>query len=293
VIEETKKPLVSVIMPCYKMGQFIGEALESIGKQTYTNWEVIAVDDFGPEDGTKEAVEVFAKQFPNQRVIYHRHETNGGVSAARNTAIGLARGEYLAFLDPDDWWEIRYLEMQMLAFKGNDGLAVVYTGTSKVDASGRFLEEWTPPQSYDLSLPKGVFLGNYINPSAAVATKESVVKVGCFDTTPELQHVEDWDLWIKLALSGYIFKRSSAPLVNYRQHEGAAGSDLEKLRQRTLALMYQHASNPVFFKVFLDRLHFLEKELMSSYQSYRNLLDAHKKTFDRRIKSFLKQLIKK
>lgn len=171
------------------MGQFIGEALESVGKQTYTNWEVLAVDDCGPEDGTREAVESFAKKYPSHRVIYHQHETNGGVSAARNTAIGLARGEYLAFLDPDDWWEIDYVEMQMLAFKGNDGLAVAYTGTSKVDASGRFLEEWTPPQSYDLSLPKGVFLGNYINPSAAVATKESVVKVGCFDTTPALQHV--------------------------------------------------------------------------------------------------------
>ena len=66
--EESKHPLVSVIMPCYKMGRFIGEALESVGKQTYTNWEVIAVDDCGPEDGTRKAVEFFAKQFPNNRI---------------------------------------------------------------------------------------------------------------------------------------------------------------------------------------------------------------------------------
>ena len=58
-------------MPCYKMGRFIGEALESVGKQTYTNWEVLAVDDCGPEDGTREAVEGFAKQFPNNGIIYH------------------------------------------------------------------------------------------------------------------------------------------------------------------------------------------------------------------------------
>ena len=293
MIEETKKPLVSVIMPCYKMGRFIGEALESVGKQTYPNWEVIAVDDCGPEDGTREAVEDFAKKFPAHRIIYHRHEKNGGVSAARNTAIGMAQGEYLAFLDPDDWWNRDYLEKQILAFEKVSQVAVVYTGTSKVDEKGAFLEEWCPPESFVNAMPESVFLGNYINPSATVATKDSVTKVGGFDTTSELQHVEDWDLWIKLALSGYLFNRSSAPLVNYRQHEGAAGSDLEKLRQRTLALMYKHASNPVFFKVFLDRLHFLEKELMSSYHSYRNLLDAHKKTFDRRIKSFLKQLIKK
>ena len=95
-MKNSNHPLVSVIMPCYKMGRFIGEALESVGKQTYTNWEVIAVDDCGPEDGTREALEFFAKQFPNNQIIYHRHEKNGGVSAARNMAIELSRGQYLA-----------------------------------------------------------------------------------------------------------------------------------------------------------------------------------------------------
>jgi glycosyltransferase involved in cell wall biosynthesis len=67
-----------VILPCYKTGQFIGEALESVGVQTYTNWEVIAVDDCGPEDGTRGAVEAFAAKFPDHRILYHRHKLNAG-----------------------------------------------------------------------------------------------------------------------------------------------------------------------------------------------------------------------
>ena len=70
--------LVSVIIPCYKMGGYIAEALESIGKQTYENWEVIAVDDCGPEDGTREIVESFAADQPQHRVEYIRHKENGG-----------------------------------------------------------------------------------------------------------------------------------------------------------------------------------------------------------------------
>ena len=290
MIEETKKPLVSVIMPCYKMGRFIGEALESVGKQTYTNWEVIAVDDCGPEDGTRKAVEFFAEQFPNNRIIYHRHEKNGGVSAARNTAIGMALGEYLAFLDPDDWWNGDYLGKQILVFGNGVKTAVVYTGTSKVDEKGDFMEEWCPPESFVNAMPESVFLGNYINPSATVATKESVTKVGGFDITPELQHVEDWDLWIKLALSGYKFQRSEAPLVNYRQHAGAAGADRVKLKQRTFALMCKHGANPIFMRVLLERWRKVEEELAEAHKSYRGLVAAHNATFDRRLKNALRSL---
>ena len=96
MIEETKKPLVSVIIPCYKTGRFIGEALESVGKQSYLNWEVLAVDDCGPEDGTREAVKAFAANHPDQRVEYIRHDCNRGVSAARNTGIRAARGSVVA-----------------------------------------------------------------------------------------------------------------------------------------------------------------------------------------------------
>ncbi|MBK6882611.1 MAG: glycosyltransferase family 2 protein [Flavobacteriales bacterium] len=78
-------------MPAYQVGAFIGEALHSIAVQTHTTWEVIVVDDHAPDDGTRAIVEAFARE-RTQQVRYLRHERNQGVSAARNTAIGVARG---------------------------------------------------------------------------------------------------------------------------------------------------------------------------------------------------------
>ena len=97
-------PAFSIIIPAYKMGRFIGEALASVGVQSCRDWEVIVVEDCGPEDGTEAIVRDFAKAHPNHRVEFIRHERNTGVSGARNTAIAAARGDFLAFLDPDNYW---------------------------------------------------------------------------------------------------------------------------------------------------------------------------------------------
>ncbi len=173
---ETKEPLVSVIMPCYKMGRFIGDALKSVGKQTYTNWEVIAVDDCGPEDGTKEAVEAFAKQFSNRRVLYHRHEKNGGVSAARNTAIGMAQGEYMAFLDPDDWWVSDYINEQVMILLSEKG-ATCFCSNILADEKGKAISIRTPTQFFLDNLPASLVYQNYLHPAveAAILSNPPVV----------------------------------------------------------------------------------------------------------------------
>ena len=74
------------------MGRFIGDALNSVSKQTYDNWEVIVVDDCGPEDGTREVVDSFAEMHGQHRIEYITHAKNLGVSAARNSGIDVAKG---------------------------------------------------------------------------------------------------------------------------------------------------------------------------------------------------------
>src|SRR3954464_6313135 len=108
--------LVSVVMPCYRMGAYVRDALSSVDAQTYPRWELIAVDDCGPADGTREAVQAFIANHPDRRVEYIRHEVNGGVGAARNTAIAAARGEFVAFLDPDDVWFPEHLATALREF---------------------------------------------------------------------------------------------------------------------------------------------------------------------------------
>lgn len=110
-------PLISVIIPVYNRDRYLAEAIESILAQTYPAIELIVVDD-GSSDRTAEV----AQSYP---VIYH-YQINGGISAARNAGIGLATGEFLAFLDSDDIWVTDKLSKQMAAFESDPNLEAVF-----------------------------------------------------------------------------------------------------------------------------------------------------------------------
>lgn len=238
----------SIIMPCYAMGRFMPCALRSISEQSYRNWELVAVDDAGPEDGTRGLVEEFRSQHLEQRVVYLRHSTNKGVSAARNTAIENSRGSYLAFLDPDDFWSKDYL-CRMIGELENKA-DVVYTAKTICNEQGIPTGSVDAPTLQELEdFPISLHFRNYINPSCAVLRKSCLPELRAFDEAPEMQHHEDWDLWLRLAHEcgakySYV---SSGAVSYYRRHPGAAtGSGWEKFIQRRCALWKKHASNPLF-----------------------------------------------
>ena len=239
---EQIKNLVSVIMPCYKMGRFIGEALESVGKQTYTNWEVIAVDDCGPEDGTKEAVEAFAKQFPNHRVIYHRHEKNGGVSAARNTAIGMAHGEYLAFLDPDDYYFPSKLEEAVSVLHANREVFLVHSSAFQKNTQSQSPKEdqigfklFDKSLSYRLSESENYLQRNWIC-NSTVVVRRLAFQVIRFPEKMLFQY-EDWVVWMLISRAG-LFHYNNTPQTCYRLHsESATAGILSNERNEFFATM--------------------------------------------------------
>lgn len=111
---ETK--LISVIMPTYNCGKFIKESIESVQNQTYCNWELIIVDDCSTDD-TKVIVQSYIKS--DKRIKYYRFEVNQGAAKARNKAMELANGNYIAFLDSDDLWKKEKLEKQLKFMKKN------------------------------------------------------------------------------------------------------------------------------------------------------------------------------
>ena len=102
--------LVSIITPTWNCGRFIVETIESVQSQTYSHWEMIIVDDCS-SDNTKEIVERYQKT--DDRIKYHCLEKNSGAAVARNTALRLAKGKWIAFLDSDDIWEPEKLEKQI------------------------------------------------------------------------------------------------------------------------------------------------------------------------------------
>ena len=122
-------PLVSVIMPAYNSERYITDAIESVVQQTYTNWELIVIDD-GSSDGTVRRIEEQAAR--DLRIRFYKNEKNIGVSETRNRAISLANGEWVAFLDSDDIWMAEKLEKQLLFMK-KKGYFFSYTNYEEID----------------------------------------------------------------------------------------------------------------------------------------------------------------
>lgn len=125
--------LVSIIMPSWNTGRFIGESIQSVLEQTYQNWELIIVDDCST-DNTDEVV----ASFGDARIRYLHNERNSGAALTRNYALREARGEWIAFLDSDDLWEPEKLEHQ-IKFMVDNGYSLSYTEYEKIDEASQTL----------------------------------------------------------------------------------------------------------------------------------------------------------
>lgn len=123
--------LVSIIMPSWNTGRFIGESIQSVLNQTYKNWELIIVDDCST-DNTDEIV----ASFDDERIRYFRNDKNSGAALTRNKAMREARGEWIAFLDSDDLWAPEKLEKQ-LSFMKENGYTFSFTEYEKIDEESK------------------------------------------------------------------------------------------------------------------------------------------------------------
>ena len=199
--------LVSVIIPTFNYGHFIIEAIESVLAQTYTNYEIIVVDD-GSRDGTEERLRLYLG-----RIVYI-HQENQGLSTARNTGIAAARGDWVAFLDSDDMWHPQKLEVQMAYIAANpnvDLLASAHDSSSEpsqdpVNVSSRIIKH--------ISL-KDILKKSRFGPSGVIARRICFEEIGGFDQT--LRSAEDRDMWIRFAKQGRVELLSSV-LWWYRVH---------------------------------------------------------------------------
>jgi glycosyltransferase involved in cell wall biosynthesis len=261
--------LVSVIMPSFKMGQFIGEALESVGAQTYPHWEVIVVDDAGPDDGTRAAVEAFAAKHPRHRVEYIRHQVNRGVSAARNTAIKAAKGEWLAFLDPDDLWKPEHVLTGLVCLQEQPEVCVTSASVQALrEGREEQFEQWIHRGWTRERFPISMGCENFIVISSTLARKVSVDAVGGFCEDKEIQHIEDYDLWVRLILAGMQFTFIEKVTCCYRIHGGGASFDPRRMDALRARLMSRHAG------FFLDAQGRLTAYLATKMQSQDKLMGS-------------------
>lgn len=201
-------PKVSVIMPCYNLGQYLDEAVESVLAQTCQNFEIVIVNDGSTDVETNALLADYRR--PKTRVI---HAAHGGVSAARNLAIAQSTGSYLCALDADDRLEPTYFEKAVSILDAEPETTFV---SSWLRTFGDEDWEWKPERC---DLPTVLWEDTIL--TASLVRREAVVAVGGYDTQMPLQGLEDWDLWLTLTERGYHGVILREVLFNYRRRAGS------------------------------------------------------------------------
>jgi len=198
--------LVSIITPTYNCGKFIAETIGSILVQTYTNWEMVIVDDCST-DNTKEIVQAYLDKDP--RIKYYCLKENSGAAVARTTAMNLANGEFIAFCDSDDLWIPDKLEKQ-LKFMKETGHVFTCTAYEQIDEKGNSLSRILKPKEkcdYNrllLDCPVGNSTVMY-----------NVGVMGKFEV-PNIRKRNDDALWLKMLKNEHYIWGMDLVLMKYR-----------------------------------------------------------------------------
>jgi len=218
-------PAVSVIMPAYNVEPYVGEAVRSVLAQTFTDLEVIVVDD-GSTDGTADVVVAAAHGDPRVRLV---RQPNRGLAGARNTAMRMARAAVFALLDSDDLWEPDFLAAQMAILDRRPDVDVV-TGNGWMLGGAQHGDLARPHPDYRPEPDLATILGDERAVFIMSVFRRRVYEVvGCFDEN--LRTNEDYDYWLRAALSGCRFARNDRPLGHYRiRGDSLSASEMRMLR---------------------------------------------------------------
>lgn len=210
--------LVSIIMPAYNCGNYIGVTIDSVLAQTYKNWEIIIIDDCST-DNTKKIVKDYMLKDP--RVKYYKLNQNSGAAIARNKAIDLAEGKYMAFLDSDDVWFPEKLTKQ-ITFMKKYGYNFTCTSYTKIDESGNYLNRTIKAQGkrdYD-----GVLKTCPGNSTVIYSAKN----LGKFKI-PNIKKRNDYVMWLQVIKKEKYLYGLEEPLSSHRIRNDAISSNKSSL----------------------------------------------------------------
>ena len=207
---------VSIITPMYNSEAYISETINSVLNQTYTNWELILIDDFS-SDKTLEMMQPFTSKNPNIKLF--KNESNQGAAISRNKGIEIAQGDYITFLDADDLWLPEKLEKQ-LAFMQKENCDVCFTSYNLINEKGKLLNK-TVKALKELSYNK-LLKSNYIGNLTGTYNAKTLGKI----YAPNLRKRQDWLLWLAaIKKSKKPAKGIQEPLAYYRVRKDSMSSN--------------------------------------------------------------------
>lgn len=201
---ENKRPKVSVIVTTYNREKYLKETIQSILNQTFTDFELIVVDNFSNYNFFE-----IIESFNDSRIKAFQNQNNGIIAINRNFGLKNATGEYVAFCDDDDTWATQKLEKQIEVIKEHDKL-IVCSNVIYIDKESCFIKT-IRKKSY--KNPFQIYVNNIITLSSVLVNNTDLL---VFDESSLFKAIEDCGLWTKLIHNGYNVFNMNEPLVNYR-----------------------------------------------------------------------------
>lgn len=222
------KQSVSVVMPAYNAANYIRRTIQSLQAQTYTDWELVVVDDCS-KDATREVVAGFAEEDSRIRLL-SLDKNFGGPGGPRNVGIQNASYEFIAFLDADDIWHPKKLEIQVPILIDRD---VGIVCSQIIDFYDESTISFQDPYAFRTKVVSSISqrLRNQV-PTSSVLVKRELALAHPFNEDSSYRAVEDYDTWLRILAEGSKCIKVLSPLVHYRKVEGQiSGSKFEMLKK--------------------------------------------------------------
>lgn len=231
-------PMVSVVIPAYNAAEYIGETLESVLAQSFSDFEVIIVNN-GSTDQTLDVL----GEFTDERVQVISQEGTGGPAGPRNRAIREARGEYIAFLDADDCWHGEKLERQLTFFRDHSECALVATQFVRIDENSVIISDDVLPVAIPEPNPGDWFerlcQGSFFANSGVMVRRSVITDLGGLDEHPWKTGTEDYDLWLRIARK-FPVGICKGEMLRYRVHHGGYSNRIADMDRGCFLVTAEH-----------------------------------------------------
>ncbi|MDU0457377.1 MAG: glycosyltransferase family 2 protein [Geobacteraceae bacterium] len=214
-------PVISIVLPTFNGSRYLEESVESCLNQSFTNWELIIVDD-ASNDSTPQIIDKYIAK--DCRIRSVRHVSNRKLPAALNTGFNLARGTYFTWTSDDNCYKPNALEVMITALSKDVTAAGVYAAYELIDEHGKWLASESAVDQ------KHLVLGNFVGP-CFLYSRSIAEKIGCYDE--ELFLVEDYDYWLRVSRSNRMIPLKDS-LYIYRTHSRS----LTALKQREISKLH-------------------------------------------------------
>ncbi|OGK36248.1 hypothetical protein A3A93_05880 [Candidatus Roizmanbacteria bacterium RIFCSPLOWO2_01_FULL_38_12] len=275
------KPTISIITPTFNFERYIDKCIESVQRQTFSNWEMIIVDD-GSSDNTVKVVKKYLSLDPRIKLITHKK--NWGVKQLKKTynqALLKSKGKYIAILEGDDFWPEYKLDKQVKDFDNNK-VVLSFGDSVFTDGSGRGFDILTYNQDREklsnnpISSILYLFtdLNFYLSPVTVLIRKSALSHIGGFKNSSDYYFV-DFPTWLHLSLEGtFVYKKDI--LGFYRRHEKSSWLDFAK---QTRAMTRQEMQTTLLYFLSKKRIKFKRKY---TYNNFQNIIKTQKKIISKK-----------